>query len=66
MKYEYKTTTALDKLINNSDNIDPKQPDGDGWEMCGMAAMIDYGSFMPRTILYWSWRRTLKKTATKK
>ena len=53
MKYEYKTTYgSLREKFPNGDDYkpdDPEPPEGDGWEMCGMAAS-NYS-------LYWSWRR---------
>ena len=64
MKYEYKTTIGRDNFESNSD-MDPIQPNGDGWEMCGMAAAFWTG-LRPRNTLYWSWRRVVKKSKTVK
>jgi hypothetical protein len=69
MKYEYKTTIGFDlELGENNSKIDPKQPDGDGWEMCGMSSVLA-PFFNPAIKLYWSWRRVIKavkKTKTTK
>ena len=58
MKSEYKTTCGSARTIPNmaqfslgSTPDDPIQPEGNGWELIGMAATEKF--------LYWTWRRLI-------
>jgi len=68
LKYEYRTTFGdpyeasyfnriSQDTVSHTLPDDPVIPDGDGWEMCGSAASTN--------LLYWFWKRPLKKLARK-
>lgn len=56
-KYKYKTTTGLTThleggVLEQEYPDDPRQPDGDGWEL--LSTVVADGR------LYWTWRRKVE------
>ncbi len=58
MKYEYKTTIGEvgwnDAATRAEGADDPREPDGEGWELVTAAASQVY---LSRQSLFWFWRR---------